>query len=155
MFGDFVKIASFEGTVTEIKFRCTRIRTVEDTIVTIQNSTITSSEVVNYSRMTKRRHDIVLNMPLETKSEMLEKLTVTVKSILEADGDVIPDSVRVYFDQIDSEGVKLKVYLYTQITNFDEFLEFKTRINLLVIKALEMDNINVSYPGENIYVKSR
>lgn len=96
--------------------------------------------------MTKRRHDIVLNMPLETKSEILERLTVTVKSVLEADEDVIPDSVRVYFDKIDNDGVKLKIYLYTQITNYDDFLEFKTKVNLLVVRALEMDGIHVSYP---------
>jgi len=104
--------------------------------------------------MTKRRQDIVLNLPLETNSQVLEKLTITVKSILEADGDVIPDSVRVYFDQIDSEAIKLKIYLYTHITNFDEFLEFKTRINLLIVKALEMENIHISYPGENVYIHS-
>ncbi len=153
--GDFVKIASYEGTVMEIKFRCTRIRTVEDTVVTIQNSTITSSEVVNYSKMTKRRHDIVLNMPLETKSIVLEKLTVMIKSVLESDDDVIPDSVRVYFDNINDEAVKIKIYMYTHITNFDDFLEFKTKVNLLVIKALEMEDIHISYPGENIYLHSK
>ena len=78
--GDFVKIGSYEGTVTEVKFRCTRIRTVDDTIVTIQNSTITSTEVVNYTKMTKRRHDIVLNLPLETNSKILENLTIKLKN---------------------------------------------------------------------------
>lgn len=105
--------------------------------------------------MTKRRHDIVLNMPLETKSEVLEKLTVTIKSVLEADEDVIPDSVRVYFDKIDNEAIKLKIYLYTQITNYDDFLEFKTKVNLLVVRALEMDGIHVSYPGNAIYLHSK
>lgn len=140
-----MKIASYEGTVTEVKFRCTRIRAADDTVITIQNSTITSSEVVNYSRMRKRRHDITLNMPLETKSEVIENVTVMLKSVLEADDEVIEDSVRVYFDNIDNEAIKVKVYLYTQIVNYDDFLQFKTRINLLVMKALEMDSIKISY----------
>ena len=150
--GDFVKIGSYEGTVTEIKFRCTRIRTVEDTIVTIQNSTITSSEVVNYTKMTKRRHDIALNLPLETKSEVLEKMAVKLKVILEEEDDVIDNSVRVYFDNIGSSGMKMKIYLYTPIVNYDNFLEFKTRINLVIIESLEMENIKISYPGENVYL---
>ena len=150
--GEFIKIGSYEGTVTEIKFRCTRIRTVDDTIVTIQNSTITSSEIVNYTKMTKRRHDIVLNLPLETKSEVLENLTVKLKSILEMEEDVNDDSVRVYFDNIGTEGVKMKIYLYTPIVNYDDFLEFKTKVNLLVIKILEEENIRISYPGENVYL---
>ena len=150
--GDFVKINSYEGTVTEIKFRCTRIRTVDDTIVTIQNSTITSSEVVNYTQMTKRRHDITLNLPLETKSGVLEKVKNKLKDILEAEESVNKDSVRIYFDNIDSDGMKIKIYLYTTIINYDDFLEFKTRINLLIIKALETENIKISYSGKNVYL---
>lgn len=150
--GDFIKIGSYEGTVTEIKFRCIRIRTVDDTIVTIQNSTITSTEVVNYTKMTKRRHDIVLNLPLETKSEVLEKLTLRLKNILEEEEDINNNLVRVYFDNIDNEGIKMKIYLYTPIINYDDFLEFKTKVNLLVMKTLEMENIRISYPGENLYL---
>lgn len=150
--GDYVKIGNYQGTVTDVKFRCTRIKTVDDTIVTVQNSTITSSEVVNYSRMTKRRIDITVNLPLETKSEIVENVTVMLKSVLEADEDVIDDSVRVYFDSIGNDAIKLGIYLYTGIINYDEFLEFKTKINLIVIKTLEMENIKISYPGENIYM---
>lgn len=150
--GDFVKIGSYEGTVTEIKFRCTRIRTVDDTIVTIQNSTITNSEVVNYTQMTKRRYDINLNLPLETKSEVLESLSVKLRGILEAEESVISNSVRIYFDGMDSNGIKMKMYLYTPIVNYDDFLEFKTRINLLIIDTLERENIKISYPRENIYL---
>lgn len=153
--GEFVKIGSFEGTVTEIKFRCTRIRTVDDTIVTIHNSTITNTEVVNYTKMTKRRHDIELNLPLETKSEVLENATVKLKNILEAEEDIINNSVRVYFDNIDTKGIKMKIYLYTPIVNYDEFLEFKTRVNLIVMKTLEMENIKISYPGENVYLAEK
>lgn len=150
--GDFVKIGEYQGTVTDIKFRCTRIRAVDDTIITIQNSVITKSEVVNISRMTKRRLEINVNLPLETKSEVIENLTVMLKSVLEADEEVIPDSVRVYFDSIGEKGIKLSIYLYTGILDYDDFLRFKTKINLLIIKTLEMESVSISYPGESVYL---
>lgn len=150
--GDTVKIGNYQGTVTDVKFRCTRIRTSEDTIVTIQNSTIINSEVVNLSRMTKRRLEISVNLPLETRSDVLENLTIMLKSVLEAEEEVIDDSVRAYFDSIGEGSVKLSIYLYTNIVNYDEYLEFKTRMNLLVMKTLEMDNVKLAYPGKNVYM---
>ena len=48
--------------------------------------------------------------------------------------------------------MKLKIYLYTPIINYDDFLEFKTKVNLLIIKTLEIDNIRISYPGKNVYL---
>lgn len=153
--GDYVKIGTYEGIVTEVKFRCTRIRATDDTVVTIQNSTITSGEVVNYSRMTKRRVDININLPLETKSKVIENATVMLKSVLEADEDVIDDSVRVYFDNIGNEALNLKIYLYTRIVDYDDYLSFKTKANLIVIKALEMEGIKISYPGEHVYLAQK
>ena len=150
--GDFVKIGEYQGTVTDIKFRCTRIRAVDDTIITIQNSVITKSEVVNISRMTKRRVEMNINLPLETKSEVIESLTIMLKSVLEADEEVISDSVRVYFDSIGEKSIKVAIYLYTGILDYDDFLRFKTKINLLVIKTLEMENVSISYPGESVYL---
>lgn len=150
--GDYIKIGTYEGNVVNIKFRCTRIRTLEDTIVTIQNSTITKGEVINYTRMRKRRIKIKINLPLETKSSTIENLTVMLKSVLESEENVIEDSVRVYVDSIDEDGIKLEMYLYTEIVNYDEFLDVKTRIGLSVIKTVEMEGIKISYPGENVYL---
>ena len=46
----------------------------------------------------------------------------------------------------------MKIYLYTSIVDYDNFLEFKTKMNLLVIETLEKENIRIAYTGENIYL---
>ena len=53
---------------------------------------------------------------------------------------------------MDDSFLKIRIYLYTRIVNYDDFLTFKTRVNLIVVKALEMDNIKIAYPGENLYM---
>lgn len=150
--GDYIKIGNYEGTVIEVKFRCTRIRTPDDSVVTIQNSTIANAEIVNYSRRTKRRKDIILNLPLEIKSTDLERIKERLKEVLEMDEDVVKGSVRTFIETIETDGIKLKIYLYTNILDYDEFTEFETKMNLITIKVLETEGIKISYPGEKIYM---
>lgn len=150
--GDYIKIGNYEGTVIEVKFRCTRIRTPDDSVVTIQNSTIANSEIVNHSKRTRRREDIILNLQLEINSTVLERIQERLKDVLETDEEVIKGSVRTFIEKIDTDGIKLKIYLYTNILDYDEFLQFKTKINLLAIKVLETEGVKISYPGKKIYM---
>ena len=48
--GDFVKMASFSGTVEEVGFRSTRLRTPEGSIVTIPNSEVANASIENLAR---------------------------------------------------------------------------------------------------------
>ncbi|MFA5266654.1 MAG: mechanosensitive ion channel domain-containing protein [Methanoregula sp.] len=47
--GDRVKVDTFFGDVMSIGFRSTRIRTMDNQIITVPNSTITSGVVINYA----------------------------------------------------------------------------------------------------------
>ena len=53
--GDWVVIEDVEGTVEELGFRSTRVRTFYNSQVTVPNSTLVRSKVDNYGRRTYRR----------------------------------------------------------------------------------------------------
>ena len=50
--GDAVRIGQFVGTVEEVGFRSTRLRSVENTVISIPNSTVAAENVDNFSRRT-------------------------------------------------------------------------------------------------------
>ena len=60
--GDYVEIGEHEGTVLDITFRSTRIKALNNTIITIPNSVITANSVINWNRLKSRRMDIILNL---------------------------------------------------------------------------------------------
>ena len=54
--GDYIKVDQYEGTVEEIRFRTTSIRTLENTVLHIANSEMSVAAIINYSEMEKRRY---------------------------------------------------------------------------------------------------
>mgnify|MGYP003308551668 CR=1 FL=1 len=45
--GDWIEVGTFSGTVVDITFRSTRIKTINNTLITIPNSVITAEYVIN------------------------------------------------------------------------------------------------------------
>lgn len=153
--GDWIEIGSEQGTVIDITFRSTKIRTNFNTIVTLPNSMITSATVINWSRLKQRRYELDLKLPLETNSDVIETIINRIKFVLQEEESIVPDSVHANFTEIGEQGNNINIYMYTTITIFDDYLHFKQIVNDKILKVLESENVKASYPGQNIYMMNR
>ena len=70
--GDWIKISDMEGTVEDIGFRSTRIRTFYDSQIIIPNSTVASSQIDNLGKRNFRRTVETLGLTYSTSKENLE-----------------------------------------------------------------------------------
>lgn len=153
--GDWIEIGTDQGTVIDISFRCTKIRTSNNTVVTLPNSTITATPIINWSRLNQRRYSMNLKLPLETNSEVIETVVNRIKFVLQANEHVVPDTVQVHFDTIDQLGNNINIYLYTDVIDYAEYLQFRQEINHQILKVVESENIKLAYPGQNIYLMNQ
>ncbi len=141
-----------EGTVIEMSFRCTKIQTSDNTIVTIQNSVFTTNNVVNCSRMKQRRYSLNVKVPLETSADKMERIIEKLKFTLISNNDVDRESVQVHFDTIGLDSMNIVICMYTDILDYTQYLIFRQKINEQILKVLEGENIKMAYPGQNVYV---
>ena len=84
----------------------------------------------------------------------INKLLNKIRFVLKTNPDILEDTLEVHFDNIDTEGIKLFIYMNTSKTNYTEYLVFKDTINLELIKILESENVKLAYPGKNIYINA-
>ena len=150
--GDWITVGLVEGTVIEISFRCTKIKTADNSVVTIQNSAFTTNNVINWSRMEQRRYYLNIKLPLETNSDKIEKIVNRIQFVLENNKKVAKDSISVHFNTIALDGVNIYINMYTDIINYEEYLVFREEVNEQVLKVLESENVKIAYPGQNVYV---
>ena len=150
--GDWIAVGVNEGEVIEISFRSTKIKTSDNTIVTIQNSVFTTNNVVNWSRMQQRRYLLNLKLPLETNSDKIERIVNRIKFVLNNNDDVDKDTIQVHFDTIGLDNINIIVYMYTDIIGYTDFLAFREKVNEDILKVLESEEIKMAYPGQNVYV---
>lgn len=142
--GDYVEIDSIPGTVEDITFRSTRIRTFENCIVNIPNSTVANASIINWSKMDQRRNKVNLCLKIDTPLEKIKIVQDKIKNILIEHEDVIEDSITVKFDNITSNGINLLIYSYTSSVDYASFLKEREIINFKIMKILKEENVQLA-----------
>ena len=153
--GDWIQTTNYAGTVEDITFRSTRVRMVDNTVVTIQNSTLSNEPVINYARLPMRRYSTTLNLALETNSDVVENIIGKLKFALSNTEGVIASGLMVYFKNISEDGIEIGIFFNTNIVSYNEYLEFCEQINLLLLKVLESENVKLTYPTQKVYVADK
>lgn len=153
--GDWIETSKYQGSVEDITFRSTRIRTADNTVVTIQNSTLSNEPIVNYARMTSRKYSTTLNLALETNSNVIENVVEKLKFAISNTENVLKDSLSVTLGKIADDGIEIGIFFNTDIVPYNDYLGFCQKINLLILKILESENVKLSYPSQNIYIANK
>ncbi len=151
--GDWIEIDKYEGTVEDITFRSTRVRTFENSVVNIPNSLIANESIINWSRMEKRRNKVNLCLELDTPIEKVLIVQNRIKEMLKQHDDVIDDTIMVRFDNILDNGINLLVCSYTNSINYASFLEEKEKINFKIMQILREENVELAYDTKTVFVK--
>ena len=152
--GDWIQVDKFEGTVEDVTFRSTRVRTFENSVVNIPNAVIANDSIINWSRMEKRRNKVNLCLDLDTPLDKVQKVQKRIKELLMQHDDVIDDTIIVRFDNITDNGINLMVCSYTNSIDYASFLEEKEKINFKIMQILNEENVELAYDTKTVFVKN-
>ena len=151
--GDYIEVGTYAGTVEDITFRTTRIRDINNQIIVLPNSFLTTTSIINGTKREKRRYDLLLTLELNTTLEKVADLTENIKLALNTNSHVLKENIRVLFDTISADGIDLSISFYTDITDYEEFLKFKEEVNYMLLEIIKQANIELAYPSQSIYLK--
>ena len=110
--GDFCKIGNILGTIEEIGLRTTRVRTLDNTVVSIPNSKIAGDILDNYSARQRIWYHPKLTLRYGSTAEQLKQVLSATRDLLAAHEKVIDEPLRVRATGFGDEGIELDVFAY-------------------------------------------
>jgi len=149
--GDMVKIGNVEGTVEQIGFRSTRIRTWPATLVCMPNKTVAEATIDNWSRMPKRRVLQTVGVTYETTADQMEEAVAAIRRILEQDDGVDQEFIVVRFSDFGASSLDITVYYFTKAIPYADHLATKERVNLAIMRALKGLGLSIAFPTHTVY----
>lgn len=152
--GDWIQTPSVEGTVEDITFRSTKIRTFAQSVITIPNSTLANEPITNWSKMGKRRISFYLGVAYTTPREKIEKVIKEIREMLENHSDIHHETIHVYFDRFNDSSLDIFFYFFTKTTVWGEFLKVKENCNLKIMEILEKEEVSVAFPSTSVYFET-
>lgn len=154
--GDWIRSPDqeIEGTVENIGWRLTRIRTFDKRPLYIPNSTFTRISVENPSRMTNRR----IYETIGLRYEDTDKVDVIVKDIiamLRAHHDIDQDqTLMVNFNQFAASSIDFFVYTFTRTTNWQEYHQIKQDVLLKIASIISNHGAEIAFPTRTLHIES-
>ncbi len=152
--GDWILTPSVEGVVEDINFRSTKIRTFEQAVVTVPNSTLANEPITNWSRMGKRRINFTLGLKYDTPRDKIEKCVKDIRAMLQNHPAIHPETILVFFDSYGDSRLNIFLYFFTRTTVWEEYLRVKEDVNLKIMDILEKEGVSVAFPSTSIYFEN-
>jgi MscS family membrane protein len=150
--GDWVQIGDINGIVEEVAFRTTRIRRLDQALVTVPNSKFVNTEVINYSAMKKRKIEFYLGLTYDTSIDKIKLVVDGIKSIIEDDEKFDHSLYVVRFTDFGESSLNIYVHCFTRITDFVEFYATKEELNLKIMRLLENLDVEIAFPSRTVYL---
>lgn len=145
--GDYVQISSYSGTVTDITLINTHITTINNHDVVIPNSDISTSAIINYTKLPHRRVDVTVGIGYGANIKVAkEVLLATAKANPLAFSDPEP-VVRVTNLGDNSVDLTLNVW-----SSNDDWWALQCQLLEEFKVALDEHNIDIPYPQRSIHV---
>lgn len=116
--GDWVRISDNYGEVVSISLRSTKIRTLDNTFVSLPNSLVTSSPVINYSEEGMLR--ITARVTISHEQSIEKARAALTAAVLEIKGVKKKPAPAVVVDKLTCTGVELFVRIWVDEPGFEQ-----------------------------------
>ncbi|AMV73470.1 small-conductance mechanosensitive ion channel [Desulfuromonas sp. DDH964] len=153
--GDWIKAGDLEGTVEEVGFRSTKVRTFAKTLISVPNSVITNMAVDNFSRMPKRRIKLTVGVTYQTTPEQMRRAVTAIRELLGSHPAIDQEFYLVNFTDFGASSLDIMVYCFTTTTVWGEYLDAREDLCLRIMEILEGMGLEIAFPTRTLYLKGK
>jgi MscS family membrane protein len=151
--GESVKIGNHDvGVVESVGLRSTRIRTTDDTLLIVPNSSLTTLEITNYGRRRYRRYVTRIGVAYSTPRERLTAFRDGIKEVVGRLDRMRKDHYEVAISDLAASAIEVLVNVYFEVANRHEELEARDALILEILRLAEELHIELAYPTQTIHL---
>ena len=159
--GERVLFGNFDGVVEDVGFRCTKLRTGTDHLVTIPNSTLVNESIENVGRRRTIQRTLNLQITYDTPRESIAAAVDAIRDILEEPGIREPihpvigwekHQPKVFFNDFNAESLNLQVVYHFAPPDQGAFNEHAQKVNFRIFEEFERLGVAFAFPSRTVYL---
>ena len=180
--GDWIEVNGIEGTIVETGLRKTTIRTFDNCLVFLPNSTILNGNIKNYSkRKYGRRVKLSVGVTYDATPAQIENLIKDIKEYLSTnkviansndeifqhknknyykqnfisveDLEGFKSSLYVWLDDFAASSINIELYFYIKSISAADYYNEKSIILMEIMKLVEKNGLSFAFPSTSVYIE--
>ena len=151
--GHYVRVSGGEGTVEDVGFRSTRIRTPDNSLISIPNNSVVNATVENLSLREMRRQRFLIQVTYDTPREKLEELMAGIKQLITDHPMTNKTNFNVRFNDFGESSLNILVYFHIETTDYSAELEAREEILLQIMDLAKELGIDFAFPTRTLVIE--
>ena len=153
--GHQIRVSGTEGTVEDVGFRSTRIRTLDNSLISIPNNTVVNATVENLSLRVMRRQRLTIQVTYDTSREKLEELVAGIKQLITDHPLTSKTNFYVRFNDFGESSLNILVYFYIETTDRSTELEVREQVLLQIMDLAKRLTIDFAFPTRTLVIEGQ
>jgi MscS family membrane protein len=150
--GDFCRFGDEYGTVEDIGMRSTRLRKLDDTLVTVPNAEFSQRDLTNYTRARRPLYKATPGLRYETRPEQLRYVIAGIRSMLLGHPKVSPDQLQVRFHCFGAYSLDILVFAYIRTRNLLTYRAICEDINFRIMDIVQEAGTGFAFSSQTTYI---
>jgi MscS family membrane protein len=152
--GDWVTSGEIDGTVEEVGFRSTRIRTFRNSVTYVPNGKLADAVVDNHGLRQYRRFSTKLALTYDTPPQLVELFVEGLRRIVVQHPHTRKDYYEVHMNELGAHSLDVLFYVFFTVPTWSEELKARHEILLQIMKLAETLGIRFAFPTQTLHMET-
>lgn len=152
--GHLIKVGGCEGIVEDVGFRSTRIRTFDNSLVSIPNNAVVNATVENLSLRAMRRQRFFVQVTYDTPRKKVEDFIAGIKQLIADHPKTDKNNLHVRFNGFGESGLNVLVYFYLRVPDYVAEIKEREGLLLQIMDLAKAVGVEFAFPTRSVRVET-
>ncbi|MHC4932434.1 MAG: mechanosensitive ion channel family protein, partial [Planctomycetota bacterium] len=150
--GDWIVMGNVEGTVSDVGFRATRVRTFYNSVITFPNAMLIRTAVDNLGAREYRRIKMRLGVTYDTPPDKLEAFIEGTRELIRRHPYTRKDYYHVYFNSFGDSGLEILLYCFVRTPDWATELRERHRLMMDILRLAGELKVEFAFPTRTLHM---
>jgi MscS family membrane protein len=152
--GDWITSGTIDGTVEEVGFRATRVRTFRNSVTYVPNSLIADKTVDNHGLRMYRRFYTQIAINYDTPADVINVFVEGLRKIVDDHPHTGKDNYHVYLNDMADSSLNVIFYIFFELPTWGDELRCRHEVLIEIIKLAEGLGVNFAFPTSTLHMET-
>ncbi len=152
--GHWISSGDIDGTVEEVGFRSTRVRTFRNSLTYVPNGKLADATIDNHGLRKYRRFFMHIAVTYDTPPDLIEVFVLGLRKIVERHPNTRKDFFIIEFNEMGDFSLKIMFYIFFDVPTWPEELKARHEVLIKIVRLAEKLGVRFAFPTQTLHMEN-
>lgn len=152
--GHWITSGDIDGTVEEVGFRSTRVRTFRNSLTYVPNGKLADSTIDNHGLRQYRRFFMHIAITYDTPPNLIEVFVEGLRKIVDRHPNTRKDFHIIEFNEMGDFALKIMFYIFFTVPTWPEELKARHEVLIQIVRLAEKLGVRFAFPTQTLHMEN-